>query len=260
MTPLLVAALFGLLIGLSLGVLGGGGSILTVPVLVYVIGESAHRATAASLVIVGISALTGMAVHARAGRVRLRSGALFGVIGVAGSVAGAQLSGSVDPQLLLALFAGLMLAAAVAMLRRTRRTDPLAADRIPGATPRPSALRIGMAATAVGLITGFFGVGGGFIVVPALVLALGYAMPVAVGTSLLVIAINSAAALVTRLAAGAQLDWSVILLFSATAAIGSIAGSLVAGRVRPRRLATGFVVLLVVLAGYMLARSLPHLL
>ena len=122
MLPIAVAA--GLLIGVLLGALGGGGSILTVPVLVYLLHQEPHAATAGSLLIVGITAAGGMIAHRRAGRVRLVPGIVFGVLGVAGSYAGTRLSSSVPPGLLLSLFAGLMLAAAAAMLASARDSGP----------------------------------------------------------------------------------------------------------------------------------------
>jgi uncharacterized protein len=304
---LAIAIPAGLLIGLSLGALGGGGSILTVPVLVYLLGQSPHAATAGSLLIVGITAAGGMIAHRRAGRVRLAPGIVFGVLGVAGSYAGARLSSSVPPGLLLSLFAGLMLVAAAAMLRRRRGAadqhvpaaqsppaprqaaapgdlgasplrggaitatldKPAAAVLAPGrpvAWPRPrgsAAVRRGLkiiaAATGVGLLTGFFGVGGGFVIVPALVLALGFDMPAAVGTSLLVIAINSAAALAVRLGGPAALDWPLLGVFTAAALAGALAGNRLASRVDPARLGPAFTVLLVAVAAYSLARSLPGL-
>ena len=304
---LAIAIPAGLLIGLSLGALGGGGSILTVPVLVYLLGQSPHAATAGSLLIVGITAAGGMIAHRRAGRVRLAPGMVFGVLGVAGSYAGARLSSSVRPDLLLSLFAGLMLVAAAAMLRRRRGAagqhapaaqsppaprqaaapgdlgasplrggaitatleKPAAAALAPGRTvawphPRGSAavrrgLKIIAAATGVGLLTGFFGVGGGFVIVPALVLALGFDMPAAVGTSLLVIAINSAAALAVRLGGPVALDWPLLGVFTAAALAGALAGNRLASRVDPARLGTAFTVLLVAVAAYSLARSLPGL-
>lgn len=267
---LAIAIPAGLLIGLSLGALGGGGSILTVPALVYLLHQQPHAATTASLLIVGITAVAGMAAHWRAGRVRFTQGITFGLLGIAGSYAGTRLSASISPDLLLALFSGLMLAAAAAMVRR-RRTGPAAAAASPpapspGRPPAPghpapgtgatrpagqamaaalhrpgtgvrtpargipwsrlqdgdvirAGLKIVVAATVVGMLTGFFGVGGGFVIVPALVLALGFEMPAAVGTSLLVISANSAAAL-----------------------------------------AAAYAVLLIAVAGYTLARSLPLLL
>ena len=116
-----------------------------------------------------------------------------------------------------------------------------------------------LTATVVGLLTGFFGVGGGFVVVPALVLVLGFAMPVAVGTSLLVISINSASALIARLGHGLALDWALIGSFTAAAIIGSLLGGRVTSRVQPRLLAQGFALLLVAVALYTAARSIPQL-
>lgn len=304
----------GLLIGLSLGALGGGGSILTVPALVYLLHQPAHAATTASLLIVGITSLAGMAAHWRAGRVRLAQGITFGVLGIAGSYVGTRLSASIRPDLLLTLFAVLMLTAAAAMVRRRPRgavpADGAAADgaapeasgrqpagdrgrpaasaasgstltatRDPQAPPVPAAgpeqaagrrragapavrqaLKIVAAATGVGLLTGFFGVGGGFVIVPALVLALGFDMPVAVGTSLLVISINSAAALAARLGGGVHVDWPLIGVFTLAALIGTLGGNRVASRVSAAKLTSAFTVLLLAVAVYTLARSLPPLL
>ena len=130
---LAIAIPAGLLIGLTLGALGGGGSILTVPVLVYLLHQSPHAATAGSLLIVGITAAAGMIAHQRAGRVRLAPGIAFGVLGVAGAYAGTRLSASIRPGLLLSLFAGLMLVAAAAMLRRRRGA---AGQHVPAARAR----------------------------------------------------------------------------------------------------------------------------
>lgn len=275
---LALAVVVGLAIGATLGAIGGGGSILTVPALVYLLGQSAHAATTGSLVVVGATALTGMVVHRRAGRVRLREGLMFGVLGVAGSLVGSKLSSSVSSSALLAAFSLLMLVAAGAMAKRARRVmtpavrpalrvgagsiataDPV--DPPPAGTvaQRRSAPVIVAAASAVGLLTGFFGVGGGFVVVPALVLVLGFEMPVAVGTSLLVIAINSAVALAARLGTPAHVDWTLIVVFAAVAMAGSILGARLASVLRPQRLMGAFTVLLVAVAIYTLARSLPHL-
>ena len=300
---LAIAIPAGLLIGLSLGALGGGGSILTVPVLVYLLHQPPHAATAGSLIIVGITAAAGTVAHQRAGRVRLAPGAAFGLLGVAGAYAGTRLSASIPSGLLLSLFAGLMLVVAAAMLRRGRRPapasekppvpggaagpddlgaaparggavtvtldKPAAAVRAPappaallragGTTAVRSGLKIAATATGVGLLTGFFGVGGGFVIVPALVLALGFEMPVAVGTSLLVIAINSAAALTARLGSHVHLDWPLLGVFTVAALAGTLAGNRVASRVDASRLTAAFTVLLVAVAAYSLARSLPGL-
>lgn len=285
---MLLAIPLGLFIGLTLGALGGGGSILTVPGLVYLLHQPPHAATTGSLLVVGVSALAGAAAHWRTGRVRVAEGVTFGLLGIAGSYAGSRLSASVDPHLLLAAFAALMLLAATAMLRRrSGDLEPAArpaADNPPDGGPDPSpsggsvvatftrrtahrdtrrvkarGVKLVVAATAVGLLTGFFGVGGGFVVVPALVLVLGFEMPVAVGTSLLVIAVNSAAALVARAGGHVRLDWSLMAVFAGAAVVGSFAGNRVASRINPARLTVGFAVLLVVVALYTAARSVPHL-
>ena len=268
---LALAIPIGLLIGLSLGALGGGGSILTVPALVYVLGQDTKAATTGSLLIVGVTALAGLAAHAREGRVRLMQGLVFGLLGIAGSWAGSRLSASVPPNVLLAAFSVLMLVVAGVMFTRSRRarhtpagsTDVSAQPIItfsPWTCHCPRAVRVVVTATAVGLLTGFFGVGGGFAVVPALVLALGFTMPVAVGTSLLVIAINSASALVARAGHGMHLDWALLGAFTASAIVGSFAGGRLASRVPPRLLSQAFTVLLVLVALYMAARSVPTLL
>ena len=269
---LALAVPLGLLIGLSLGALGGGGSILTVPALVYLLGQSPVAATTGSLVIVGITSLAGMVAHARAGRVRVGQGLLFGVIGVAGSWYGSRLSASVAPAVLLGAFSVLMLVVAAIMIARQRPGRRRGAglveeadDPIIAFTPRfvchcPRAAKVVLTATAVGLLTGFFGVGGGFAVVPALVLALGFSMPVAVGTSLLVITVNSATALAARAGHGISIDWTVIGVFTAAAVLGSLLGGRVASRARPEALSRAFTVLLVVVALYTAARSIPQLL
>lgn len=250
----LAAIALGLVVGLSLGALGGGGSILTVPVLVYVLHENPHAATTASLVIVGTTALAGAAAHARAGRVRWRSGAIFGVLGAGGSIVGSRLSSRIDGHVLLASFAGLLLVVAAMLIWRMRQARRAGAPG-PARTGTRSPLRVVAAATLVGLLTGFFGVGGGFIVVPALVLALNMAMAEAVGTSLLVIAINAAVALAARIGAHVALDWWTTGLFIAGAVAGSLSGTRLAGLARPERLGAAFSGLLVLVAGYTALRS-----
>ncbi len=269
---LLLATVAGQLIGLSLGALGGGGSILTVPVLVYVLGQSPHQATTASLLVVGLAAVIGALTHARAGRARVKTGLLFGLLGVAGSYAGSLASAAVPAHVLMAGFGVLMLVVAATMIVRLRmmKRSRTSGDQPPGAQPpgdrRPGLPRAGAGrfavvaatATAVGIVTGFFGVGGGFVVVPALVLVLGFDMPAAAGTSLVVIAVDSAAALAARAGhALFALDWRLIGAFAVAAVAGTLAGTRVAGRVSPQRLSVAFTVLIVVVAGYMVAHSVP---
>jgi uncharacterized membrane protein YfcA len=272
------SAPLGFLIGLSLGTLGGGGSILAVPALVYGAGEAAHAATTTSLIVVGSTALVGMVGHFRAGRVHLWAGLAFGLVGIGGSFLGSLLNRDVPGDVLLLAFSGLILVAAwrmrqhhtetpcharqqAAALRATGSDGSSSGSSVSSSTAHPdnhgastspatssasdpvqsaqtasssassrharatmdTVLRVVLAGTAVGFLTGFFGVGGGFVIVPALVLALGYDMPVAVGTSLLVIAVSSAEGLVFRLSSGG-IDWRVALPFTAAGLIGVLLG------------------------------------
>ncbi|MEU9114814.1 sulfite exporter TauE/SafE family protein [Streptomyces sp. NPDC048483] len=242
----------GLLIGVLLGALGGGGSILAVPTLVYLLGQSPHEATAGALVVVAVGAVSGLVCHARAGRVRWAAGAVFGALGTAGSYLGTRWSAALDPTVLMTAFAGLMLTVAAALLLRGRR------ERETATTVRRGPVRIAATASAVGLLTGFFGVGGGFVVVPALTLVLGLEMPVAIGTSLLVILINSATALTTRAGTGA-LDWPLLAAFAACTAVGSYVGNRLAARLPAPTLTRAFASLVTILAVAMAATAIPRL-
>ncbi|GAC1439881.1 MAG: sulfite exporter TauE/SafE family protein [Mycobacteriales bacterium] len=277
---LALAVGLGLLIGLSLGALGGGGSILTVPALVYVLGDRAQSATTGSLVIVGITAAAATLGHARAGHVRWRAGFAFGVTGILASFGGTALNARVDPNLLLVCFAGLMLVAAAAMLTKTLipthpdsdRDDAEAASLRRGPLPtmspavtttRPDqrvslavGVRVAVAGIVVGFLTGFLGVGGGFVIVPALVLLLAYEMPTAVGTSLLIISLNSAVAIAARGGSHAQFHWAVIAPFTLAAVLASAGGKRIADRVSSSQLTRAFAGLLMVVATYVLARAL----
>lgn len=260
----LLASPLGFLIGLSLGALGGGGSILAVPALVYAAGQSPKEATTTSLVLVTVTAVIGIVPHWRAQRVRLLPGLLFGLAGVGGSILGSHWNDAADPDVLLLAFSALMLIAAFAMCRRTcdflsRHPKPAGAAvalpvRAPVSVDPVTIAKVVGAGTGVGLLTGFFGVGGGFVIVPALILALGFSMPEAVGTSLLVIAINSVVALSTRLQEG-QIDWAVVVPFTVASLAGVVVGSRLAGRGDPRTLQRWFVGLLVVVAVYTGLRS-----
>jgi uncharacterized membrane protein YfcA len=255
-THALLAIPLGIAIGVSLGALGGGGSILTVPALVYVLGESAGTATAGSLVIVGTAALAGAASHARERRVRWRAGSAFGVAGIAAAYLGSRLNAAVDPNLLLLAFAGLMVVAAAAMLWRQRNGGDDTKSDVPAKarSTAGTALRVVGAGLLVGFLTGFFGVGGGFVIVPGLVFALGYEMPVAVATSLLVIAINTVVALIARVG-HSTFDLLVLVPFIVAAAAGALGGRRVADRVSPRTLTRSFALLLLVIAAYVAVRA-----
>lgn len=263
---LLWVAPLAVLVGLSLGALGGGGAILTVPILVYLLHQPTNSATAGSLIIVGLISLAGIASHWKSGNVKLKDGLVFGAAGVVGSVVGSKLSVLAPAEMLMTAFGVLMLVVAIVMFRH-RGGAPQSQPRSQGdgqksAKGREGRRGLGMlllTATGVGLLTGFFGVGGGFAVVPALVLALGFTMPAAVATSLVVIVINSATALGARLAIGVHVDWTVILVFSVLGALGSVAGGRIAQRVAPRHLSLAFSVLMILVAGYVLAMNVPQL-
>lgn len=270
---LVLAVVAGALIGLSLGALGGGGSILAVPVLVYLLDQSPAQATTGSLVVVGVTSLIGAVAARRAGNVLLARGATFGIIAIGGAILGAKASAHVDEDVLLAAFAALMLlvgalmawrllhhrGAGPAHAARPALDDPIITFSPTFACACPRALKVLVTATLVGLLTGFLGVGGGFLVVPALLVALALPLPYAAGTSLVVITITSAAALATRAGVGATPDWGVVLALTLASALAAVAGARLANRVDTRRLTAAFTVLVLAVAAYTAARALPAL-
>ncbi len=223
--------LYGLAIGLALGLTGGGGSIVTLPVLVYLVGEAVHPAIATSLAIVGAIAAQGAFAQRRI--VRFRMGAMLGAFGLLGAVPGALLSKHVPGNILLLLFAGTMVVAAIAMLRNRTNTDEV--DRAP---KRAVVIASGF---GLGFLTGFLGVGGGFLIVPVLVFVLGLSMRAAIATSLFVIALNSASGLATHAFDG-SIDWSIVLLFVIGGITGNIAGLAIGKRLEQRQLKAIFAV------------------
>ena len=221
MSSLVLGAVLSALAGTVLGLLGGGGAALTVPILVYVVGLEPRAAMATSLVVVGVTSVFAAASHARAGRVRFREGLLFGGAGMLGAAVGARAGREVPPTVLLLLLSGLMVAMALAMLR------PKGAGSVqPGGAHASHTGRALLAGLGVGTLTGLLGTGGGFMVVPALSLMGGFEMAEAVATSLFVISLNSAAGLSAALLSGTHVD--PMLAFGMAAA--SVSGSLVGGR------------------------------
>ncbi|QNN54245.1 sulfite exporter TauE/SafE family protein [Nocardioides mesophilus] len=271
----LLAIVAGALIGLSLGALGGGGSILAVPVLVYGLGQTAAQATTGSLVVVGATALIGAVTARRAGNALLGRGLAFGAVATGGAVVGARASASVPDAVLLASFAALLVVVASLMVVREVRgrragastarplrvavDDPILTFSPTFACQCPRALKVLVTATVVGLLTGFLGVGGGFLVVPALVLALGLPMRQAAGTSLVVIAVTSAVAFTVRVGAGVAPDWTLVLLLTGAAVLFGHAGARLATRVSTAHLQAAFTTLLVLVAGYSAWQSVPAL-
>jgi hypothetical protein len=232
-------------IGLSLGLLGGGGSILTVPVLVYVLGYAAKPAIAMSLLVVGVTSLIGAALHWRLGNVRVGMAFTFGLFAMVGAFVGAKLSVLLSGSVQLALLAVVMTAAAASMLRSRKEPES-------SASWRPALLI--PAALGVGVLTGLVGIGGGFLVVPALVLLARVPMRQAVGTSLLVIAMNAASGFAGYLGT-VDLDWSFLVGFTAAAVAGALAGATLIARVPQSALRHGFAALLLAVGGFVLYKN-----
>jgi uncharacterized protein len=237
-------------IGVSLGLLGGGGSILAVPLLVYVAGLPAKEAIATSLLVVGATSAVGVLPHAGAHRVRWRTGLVFGVAAMTGAYSGGRLAASIPGAVLLTGFALMMLATAFAMIRGWK---PNHGRQIPHELP---VMRVIADGVAVGLVTGLVGAGGGFLVVPALALLGGLPMPVAVGTSLLVIATKSFAGLAGYLA-DVHIDWALAAAVTAAAILGSLAGARLAGRIHEDRLRQAFGWFVLTMGILVLAQQLP---
>jgi uncharacterized membrane protein YfcA len=243
-------------IGISLGLLGSGGSILTVPVLVYLVGQDEKVAIAGSLFIVGTIALAGSLQFLRAGLVHWRSVVTFGIPGMAGTWLGAMIAAYVSGVLQLALFAIVMLVASYLMLR------PI---ELRSANGEPRALwKIAVDGLVVGIVTGLVGVGGGFLIVPALVLLGGLSMRNAVATSLVIIALKSYSGFYKYIdvldSQGLELDWPVLWLITGLGIAGSFAGGRIAKRVPQDRLKRWFGYFLIVMGLYILTRSLPEVL
>lgn len=243
---LLAWALAGL-IGLALGLLGGGGSILTVPVFTYLLGYAPKQAIAMSLPVVGFAAAVGAAAGLRRGTLPLGPALTVGAATMVGSYTGARLASYLDGRTQLTMLAVAMISAATAMWLRARGTTYQAAIR-----RHPLALAaIGL---SVGLLTGIVGIGGGFLIVPALVIVGGLPMREATSASLLVIAISAFSGFAGYLGQ-VELTWSVIVPFAVVAAGGVLAGGMIAGRVSSQRLQQAFAVFLLLLGCYMLARG-----
>ena len=247
-----IGLLLALLVGITLGLLGGGGSIMTVPIFVYVLGYDPKLAIAMSLPVIGTTSLVGALSHWKAGNVNLRTALLFGAVAMFGAFAGARLGTILAGAAQLSLLAVVMLLAAAMMFRSATR-QPASGE--PAGAPQP--MRAGLlipVALTVGVITGLVGVGGGFLVVPALVILARIPMKQAVGTSLLVIAMNSASAFAGYLGHTA-FPWGFMATFTLVAVAGILAGTAMARFVSQAALKQGFAVFLVVMGAFILYRN-----
>ena len=263
----ILAAALALFIGGAVGILGGGGSILTTPLLVYVVGFEPKQAITASLFVVAVTSLFGLIAHAKAGRVRWKTGLIFGAAGMVGAFIGGQVGALLPGALLLAAFSVMMGVTAVAMIRGRKQ--------VKGHGPHKGlpVFRIILDGLIVGLVTGLVGAGGGFLVVPALALLGGLPMPNAVATSLLVVAMKSFAGFfgyalkfgggsiisintaTTTLADGSSI-WPVTLIVTGMAVIGALIGSRVVGRIHPDKLRKAFGWFVLVMAVFILSQQI----
>jgi uncharacterized protein len=250
----LSAVLPGFVIGASLGLLGGGGSILTVPIFVYVLGFGPRDAIAMSLAVVGVTSAVGVLGHLRRGNVDLRTALVFGAAGMVGTFAGTRVSAFVSGPLQLAIFGTAMIAAAGFMLLDRAEMAGENSQR----TGAAMLVLIIIEALAVGLLTGLVGVGGGFLIVPALVM-LKVPVRTAVGTSLAVIVMNCAVGFYGYIDQ-ANFAWEAMALVTAGTLPGIWAGTYFHHRVSQERLRRGFAVFLLVVAAFILYENLPTVL
>lgn len=250
---LLLASIVGIGVGVVVGALGAGGGILSIPFLVFLLGQNAHDAAAASLVIVLLSSLVSLGLRRR--QVQWSRGFVFAVISMIGAVLGARLNVRVPASFLMYSFCALLIAISVMMFIKVAKeyhpATPPAAVAHTGETEMPQARPlwiVAIAATMTGILTGFFGIGGGIVVVPVLVFTLGFTMPAATATSLLIMAITALAGIGARLGTNVHFDAALILCFSLGSMAGSIAGSKVTRNTKDSTLTAWFAVLLVLVA------------
>ncbi len=269
---LLLTLLFGALVGFSLGLTGGGGAIFAVPLLVYGLGVPAREAVGVSLLTVGSTSLVGFSQRAWRGMVEFPTGLLFAIAGMLGAPVGSWLADRIPETILLSLFALLMLVIAVRMWTKARDTSarlPIIMDENAGPTCRrdpegklhitsPCAMLLGIVGLGAGVLSGMFGVGGGFIIVPALIMFSGMGMQRAIGTSLLVITLISASGTVNHLLAGKDLTLGTAGVFTAGSIAGLFAGSSLAQRLAGPVLQKVFAAAIVVVALYVIFRTVSH--
>lgn len=257
-----LSAFLAIFIGMAVGLLGGGGSILTTPLLIYVAGFDAKQAITASLFVVAVTSVFGLIGHARAGRVKWRTGIIFGLAGMVGAFVGGQIGSHLPSVVLLVAFAVMMGVTAVAMIRGRKKVEGHH-----GSGSGLPVFRILLDGLIVGLVTGLVGAGGGFLVVPALALLGGLAMPNAVATSLLVVAMKSFAGffgyLLTfggdsfvSLNPETQINWNVTLIITVMAVLGALVGSRLVGKIHPDVLRKAFGWFVLIMAVFILSQQI----
>ncbi|WP_255567544.1 sulfite exporter TauE/SafE family protein [Corynebacterium sp. TAE3-ERU16] len=261
---MLGAAGIGLLVGAVVGALGAGGGIIAVPVLTYLLGQSEHAATNGSLVIVALTAAVALPGKARRGQVRWRDGLVFGAMTTLGAVPGRLINEQLDAETLFLAFSALLLAVSATMIVSSFRDlrgggSADAGSRPPGAnrgTTGRSLVLVAGAAGATGLLTGLFGVGGGFAIVPVLVVVMGFGMRQATGTSLLVMIIAAGVSILTGIAGKSfVLDWSLVLMFAGGSMVGGVLAGRLSQRIPPAALSAAFGALVGIVGMITLART-----
>lgn len=252
MDAIILAIPLGIAIGLVVGAIGGGGAILALPVLVYILGEEVGPAATGSLVVVAIAAGVGAGALAVRGHVCWRIALTFVAPAAVASLAGTALSTAVSAEALILAFVPVMLVAAAATWHRAGHD----AGEQAGACPDVHAGTVVVAGTGVGVLTGFFGVGGGFLIVPVLTLWLGLGFRRAVATSLVIITITGVAALASHLAIGSPIDAGLTLALAVSTGCGALLGALYAQRVPQAMLGRAFAVVVALLALFLVVDTL----
>jgi uncharacterized membrane protein YfcA len=252
----IVGLLLASLVGLTLGLFGGGGSVLSVTVLTFALGMPLKAAVAASLLVIGVTSTAAVIAQRSSGLVSIRIGVGFGGAGMVGAFAGGHLASSVPEAVLLTAFGAVMFLTSIGMMRTETAEREIAPARATESRAVHTATALTLALT-VGIVTGMLGAGGGLLIVPALVLHGRMPMKRAVATSLLVIALQSFAGFVGHLG-HTPLDWAIVVPFTLVASLGGVLGSKLANRAPPELLRHGFACLLLLLAIVVVARELPQ--
>jgi uncharacterized membrane protein YfcA len=234
-------------VGIALGLLGGGGSTLTVPLLAFVAGLDARHAITTALLVVGVTSAVGAVAHARSGRVQWRAALLLGPTGMAGAYLGGRLALYVPGSISMVVFAVIMIVSATVLLNDRRTVEATTEPHLPG-------VKTAVLGISVGVVSGMTGAGGGFLLVAALALVGGLALPIAVGTSLVIVTMHCVAALAGRLS-GEHVDWRLAVMVTAGAVIGSLIGERMTPKIDPRILRTVFGLLVLLMAAVVIARE-----
>jgi uncharacterized membrane protein YfcA len=234
-------------VGIALGLLGGGGSTLTMPLLAFVAGLDARHAITTALLVVGVTSAVGSVAHARSGRVQWRAALLLGPTGMAGAYLGGRLALYVPGSISMVVFAVIMIVSATVLLNDRRTAEATTEPHLP-------VVKTAVLGISVGVVSGMTGAGGGFLLVTALALVGGLALPIAVGTSLVIVTMHCVAALAGRLS-GEHVDWQLAVMVTAAAVIGSLIGERMTPKIDPRILRTAFGLLVLLMGSVVIARE-----